>query len=101
MDGVFTTKVFGFNMTRLPYRDSVISNRMIYLSIVAESLRIFRASSTSHNAVESVKTLITRMINQGAIVSQMKNSIAKMINRHGINLKFGTVGGELVNQIFS
>ena len=107
VNGVFTTKLFdkrdhfGFNITRLPYRDSNIPNRMFYSSIAAESLRIFRASSTSHNAVQSVKTLVTRMINQGAIVVQMKNSIVKMINRHGINLKFGTVGNDLVNQIFS
>ena len=59
-----------------------------------------RASSTSHNAVESVKTLVTRMINQSAIVSQMKNSIAKMNNIHGINLT-GSVGGELMNEIIS
>ena len=74
---------------------------MIYYSIAAESLRKFRASSTSQYAVLSVKALVTRMINQGAIVMQMKNSIAKTINRHGINLKFNMVGDELVNQIFA
>ena len=41
VDGVFTTKLFdkrdhfGFNITRLPYRDSNIPNRMFYSSIAA------------------------------------------------------------------
>ena len=106
-NGVFTTKLFdkrdhfGFNITRLPFRDSNIPNRMFYSSIAAESLRIFRASSTSNNAVQSIKTLAARMVSQGAKVQPMKQCVGKMINRHKINLKYGTVGDNLVRQIFS
>ena len=106
-NGVFTTKLFdkrdhfGFNITRLPFRDSNIPNRMFYSSIAAESLRIFRASSTSNNAVQSIKTLAARMVSQGAKVKPMKQCVGKMINRHKINLKYGTVGDNLVRQIFS
>ena len=71
VNGVFTTKLFdkrdhfGFNITRLPYRDSNIPNRMFYSSIAAESLRIFRASSTSHDAVQSVGSCYTHDQSRG------------------------------------
>ena len=106
-DGIFTTRLFdkrdhfGFNITRLPYKDSNIPNKMFYSSIAAESLRIFRATSTSSHAISSIQTLVTRMVKQGASIPAMKNSIFKMINRHQINSKYGTVGNSLVKQIFN
>ena len=105
-NGVFKTQLFdkrdhfGFNITRLPYRDSNIPNRMFYSSITAESLRIFRASSTSNHAILSIQTLVTRMIGQGANIPTMKSCIAKMINRHQINLRYGTVENDIINRIF-
>ena len=106
-NGIFTTRLFdkrdhfGFNITRLPYKDSNIPNRMFYSSIAAESLRIFRATSTSNHAISSIQTLVARMIKQGANVPNMKSSIAKMIKRHQVDLKYGTVGNNIVNQIFN
>ena len=105
-NGIFTTQLFdkrdhfGFNITRLPYRDSNIPNRMFYSSIAAESLRIFRASSTSSHAISSVQTLVTRMIRQGANISAMKSCVSKMINRHQINLKYGMIGNDIIARIF-
>jgi len=105
-NGIFTTWLFdkrdhfGFNITRLPYKDSNIPNKMFYSSIAAESLRIFRASSTSNHAIASIQTLVTRMIGQGANVPVMKSCISKMINRHQINLKYGTINNNIINRIF-
>ena len=51
-DGVFTPMLyderdnFGFDITRLPYRDSNIPFRMFYFSITAECLRVSRATSS-------------------------------------------------------
>ena len=105
-NGVFTTRLFdkrdhfGFNIARLPYRDSNIPNKMFYSSIAAESLRIFRASSTCNRAILSIQSLVKRMINQGANIPNMKNCISKMINRHQINLKYGTINNDIINRIF-
>ncbi len=106
-DRVFTTKLFdkrdyfGFHITRLPYKDGNIPSRMFYSSIAAESLRIFRASSSSNHAIQSIKGLISRMLNQGAKVLPMRRFISKMIHRHNINHKYGATGNQLVNQVFS
>ena len=106
-NGIFTTQLFdkrdhfGFNITRLPYKDSNIPFKMFYSSIAAESLRIFRASSTSNHAVSCIQTLVTRMMGQGANIPAMKNCISKMINRHQINLKYGMVGNNIINRIFN
>ena len=105
-NGIFTTRLFdkrdhfGFNIARLPYRDSNIPNKMFYSSIAAESLRIFRASSTSNHAISSIQTLVKRMIDQGANIPAIKNNIFKMINRHQINLNYGTINNDIISRIF-
>ena len=103
---VFTTKLydkrdnFGFDITRLPYRNSNIPCRMFYSSIAAECLRICRATSSDRQAIVSIKSLVTRMDNQGADKFKMKNYITKSFNRHDINHKFGIVDNSLINRIF-
>lgn len=106
-NGVFTTKLFdkrdhfGFNITRLPYRDSNIPCRMFYTSIAAECLRICRATSDIANATLSIKALAARMIKQGADLTKMKNCIGKTFNRHQINQKYGIHGNGFVKQLFN
>jgi hypothetical protein len=105
-NGVFTTRLFdkrdhfGFNITRLPYKDSNIPGKMFYSSIAAECLRICRATSLGAHAKTSIKTVLARMIKQGAVMSRMKNSISKMFNRHQINQKFGVHDNSFVNKLF-
>ena len=94
-DGVFNTQLFdkrdhfGFNITRLPFKDSNIPYNMFYSSIAAECLRICRATSSKMHATASIKKVVTRMIKQGADPSKMESCISKMFNRHDINNKFG------------
>ena len=105
-DRVFTTKLydkrdnFGFDITRLPYRNSNIPCRMFYSSIAAECLRICRATSSDHQAIASIKSLLARMDSQGADRLKMKNFITKAFNRHHINQKFGIADNSFVNRIF-
>ena len=91
---------FGFNITRLPYKSSNIPCRMFYSSIAAECLRICRATSSDTQAASSITSLLTRMRNQGADKSVMKNSLTRAFNRHQIGLKFGTTVSTLVNLMF-
>ena len=92
---------FGFDITRLPYRDSNIPSKMFYSSIAAESLRICRATSTCNDAKTSVSKLVDRMMNQGADKTRISNSIKKMVNRHHINHKYGMQGKEFVKELFN
>ena len=105
-DSIFTTRLFdkrdhfGFNITRLPYKDSNIPHKMFYSSIAAETLRIFRASSSSIHAITSIKSLVTRMTTQGANIVVMRQYLSKMINRHQIYNKYGISSNNLINAIF-
>ena len=91
---------FGFDITRLPYRSSNMPSRMFYSSISAECLRVCRATSSCVQAKLSIQSLLSRMLNQGATVSNMKNSISRTFCRHHIGQKFGTTDGIFVNQLF-
>ena len=89
-NGVFTTMLydkrdnFGFDITRLPYRNSNIPCRMFYSSIAAECLRVCRATSSENQAILSIKSLLFRMGRQGADNFKMKNFITRAFNRHQI-----------------
>ena len=105
-NGTFQTSLFdkrdhfGFDITRLPHKDSNIPYRMFYSTIAAESLRICRASSTSNHASSSIQALVARMKRQGADLMQMKYSIRRMINRHHISQKYGMDSNQFFDQIF-
>ena len=106
-NGIFVTQLydkrdsFGFQITRLPYKNSNIPCRMFYTSIAAECLRICRATSWDIEAIKSIKSLLFRMGNQGAEKSKMKNFIAKTFNRHQISQKYGITEIRLINQLFN
>jgi hypothetical protein len=106
-DGIFTTSLFdkrdhfGFDITRLPFRDSNIPDRMFYSSIAAECLRICRATSLSDNAITSIKAVIARMIKQGAALPKIKNCLRKMCVRHHVYKKFDVQGNTFLDKLFS
>ena len=105
-DGVFTTRLFdkrdhfGFNITRLPYRDSNIPARMFYSSIAAECLRICRATTIDKHATSSIKSVVARMVKQGAVMDRTKATVIKLLNRHNISEKFGFKDNSFVNRLF-
>ena len=107
INGCFTTRLydkrdqFGFNITRLPYRDSNIPGKMFYSSIAAECLRICRATSDSTSATSSINAVVSRMINQGAKMDRVKGTVTKMLNRHSISQKFGVSNNNFVRNLFS
>ena len=105
-NGVFSTKLFdkrndfGFHITRLPFRSSNIPCRMFYSSVAAECLRICRSTSTAEDAAVSIRSIISRMINQGGKASMIKNCISKTLRRHNVNTKLGYGDDAFVNQLF-
>ena len=105
-DGIFTTRLFdkrdhfGFNITRLPYKDSNIPTKMFYSSIAAECLRICRATSDHGHAAASINAVASRMVNQGAEINRMKGTVTKMLNRHRISEKFGVPNNTFVRKLF-
>ena len=105
-NGIFQTKLFdkrndfGFHITRLPFRDSNIPCRMFYSSIAAECLRICRSTSFAEDAAASIRSIITRMINQGAKAHLVKNCISKTLRRHNINSILGYGDDKFVNKLF-
>ena len=105
-NGIFNTAVFdkrddfGFNITRLPYRCSNIPHKMFYASAAAESLRICRATSSEEQAVLSIRSLLSRIYKQGAVKSQLRNSVAKIFNKNLIAVKFNVTADSLLNKLF-
>ena len=106
-EGVFKTMLydkrdyFGFNITRLPYKDSNIPGRMFYSSIAAECLRISRSTSSVEQTVITITSLFERMYHQGAEKPKMRNSVSKVFNKHRIGAKFNTTTSALINQLFA
>ena len=74
---------FGFSIIRMPYASSNIPSKMFYATISAEILRIGRATSNYSKFIVSIKTFLTRMIKQGAKISSLKNTLSKMLDKHG------------------
>ena len=105
-DGAFTTRLFdkrdqfGFNITRLPYKDSNIPSKMFYSSIAAECLRVCRATSSDSHATASINAVVSRMIKQGAKMERVKGTVTKMLNRHRISQKFGILDNSFVHKLF-
>ena len=107
-DRCFHTKLydkrnaFGFHICRLPFKDSNIPRRMFYASICAEVLRICRATSNLDDTVQSVKSLITRMYNQGATKQALKVSLTKSLNKHHFSMaKFHSSTEAIVNKFLN
>ena len=77
---------FPFSIVRLPYKCSNIPSNMFYSSIVAEVLRIGRTSFSAAVFLRRVKTLIQRMIKQGALAEELKKYLKRTFNRHSEDL---------------
>ena len=104
---VFTTTLydkrdhFGFDITRLPYRNSNIPCRMFYSSISAECLLICRATSVDVQAIESIKVFLSRMQGQGANKDKTRNYIRRAFGRHQISRKYNLTDNDLLSALFN
>ena len=69
---------FGFHITRLPYKSSNIPSKIFYSCVAAEVLRVCRITTELDQTILSIKLLLRRMQNQGAVPNMMKKSITKI-----------------------
>ena len=92
---------FGFHISRLPFKDSNIPHRMFYSSASAEVLRICRATSSLDDVISSSKSLVQRMLKQGANEHSLKKSLIKSLNKHQITVtKFNISTEAVINRFF-
>ena len=103
-DNKFETKLydkrdaFGFHICRLPFRESNIPKRMFYTTICAEILRICRATSSINDAVLSAKSIVDRMMKQGASKDTLRVFLKRSLNKHQITvMKFDTSTENFIN----
>ena len=73
---------FPFSIVRLPYLSSNIPSRIFYASVSGELLRIARCTSETAEFKLSCKTLINRVIKQGAKPMLLKRTLNKTFNNH-------------------
>ena len=74
---------------------------MFYSSASAEVLRICRATSNLHDVATSVKSLISRMLKQGATECSLKNSFMKSLKKHQIAMtKFNITTEAMIRNFF-
>ena len=73
---------FPFNIVRMPFILSNMPSTIFYSSIGAEILRISRASNNVHHFITSSRTLLRRMISQGAKHHRLVRVLKKTYGRH-------------------
>ena len=66
---------FPFSIVRMTDKSSNVTSSIVYSAIVAESLRIARASSNPESFSTSIKPLIARMSRQGVSIRKINNFI--------------------------
>ena len=73
---------FPFSIVRMPDIHGNIPNNIFYGSVMAEILRIARASLLYKDFVTSMIKLLTRMKNQGGVFQKLHQQIKKAIGRY-------------------
>ena len=87
-NGEFHTRLFdkrdnfGFDIVRMPFYCSNVPSKMLYGSIGAGYLRIYRATSKIEDLTRNCKQLLSRMLKQNGQMRRIKFSLIKMIQRH-------------------
>ena len=73
---------FPFSIVRMPFASSNIPSKIFYSAISAEIIRIARASTHVEEFFSSSKSILDRMIKQGATIRKTKKVITKAVHRH-------------------
>ena len=108
VDGIFVYKLFDkrddfpFDIVRMPDLSGNIPQHVFYGSVMAEFLRIARASLLYKDFIPRAKSLYSRMCNQGAVEVRLLQQIRKLFRKHGDSfLKFDKTVGEIREDILS
>ena len=75
---------------------------MFFVTIIAEILRICRATSSVVRFIKTSKVFVHRMLRQGADPLGVKKVLVKMINRHAFQFeKYNTYNRDLIQQLLT
>ena len=86
----------------MPDLSGNIPQHVFYGSIMAEFLRIARASLFYKDFITRAKSLYCRMRNQGAVEQRLLQQIGKLFGKHGESFKkFDKTVGEIKDDIIS
>ena len=107
IDNMFVYKLFDkrdafpFFIVRMPHIESNIPSFIFYGSFKSEILRIAKNTLRYEDFVGSVTAFVTRMKNQGGIISRLKNSVSKVFTSHTHAFKsFEVSQNQLLADIF-
>ena len=107
IDNMFVYKLFDkrdafpFFIVRMPHIESNIPSFIFYGSFKSEILRIAKNTLRYEDFVGSVTAFVTRMKNQGGIISRLKNSVSKVFMSHTHAFKsFEVSQNQLLADIF-
>ena len=90
---------FPFSIVRMPFKSSNIPSKTFYATIGAEILRIGRACTSTEAFVKSARSILQRMLNQGAKIKDLDRLLKKTYGRHDILKKFNTNAVEFVTSL--
>ena len=90
---------FPFSIVRMPYCSSNMPSKIFYSCIAAEILRIGRTTSHLADFLNSSKSLLQRMLKQGAKGDRISKVLLKMYGRHEVLHKFADNARLFVNMI--
>ena len=76
---------FPFSIVRMSYKSINVPSSIVYSAIVAESLRIARASNNPESFSTAIKPLIARMGRQGVSIGKINSFILKFFNKHQVD----------------
>ena len=87
---------FPFSIVRMPFKSSNIPSKTFYATISAEILRIGRACTSTEAFTESARSILKRMLNQGAKIKDLDWLLKKTYGRHDVLEKFQNIAIEFV-----
>jgi len=90
---------FPFSIVRMPYKCSNMPAKIFKATIGGEILRIGRACSTNESFLKSTKTVLQRMIRQGAHVKDLTKILKKTFGRHDELKRFAVNSVEFVSSL--
>ena len=106
IDGEFVSKLYDkrnsydFHIVRFPHKCSNIPTKMFYSTILAEILRIAKATSSYQNFIQSAKMIIARMKKQGDVQWGTRKTLNKLFARHfQWFVKYGKTAEEMATDI--
>ena len=90
---------FDFNIVNYPFLSSNIPSSPAYCVFVSQLIRYSRSSSDYSDFVKRSSNLVTKLLNQGFSLKNLKNSFKKCYGCHHIVTKYDRSMSSITNDI--